>query len=319
MFYQAASSCGDADRMREARRRIGARLGAQAEERGNLYSNEGLYELVADDRCRRYGAQVGEGMKSEFEMFGFAPGTCQGERHRTINPNASAFAWYQATGNAAEADRLMVKFAKSKPGDLEVFRRAAGHFRNREQSGDSSGDKQNPQHLAELRRISIENARGALAQEEQEYARKVVDAGGSLAERSMARLREARQWFAFYAPADIREIRARAERRGDELAGSADALSLRQALTYFDLAENTAKAGMVRSRARDLGDAASKKGNLAAAGQLYAVAGDTKRVEETGRRAGAQAEQAQRKLMKDEKQQRQFRKEQDELERQLGL
>lgn len=126
-------------------------------------------------------------------------------------------------------------------------------------------------------------------------------------------LDEARDWLRLAGDDVAAPVMARAVQRGDEYAALDYAFALDQALAYYGFAGREDKQPAVRAKARGLADKLAGGKDWAAAAELYEIAGDSKRASElrASRAADAAATEKDR--------QEQFKKEQDELEKELDL
>lgn len=126
-------------------------------------------------------------------------------------------------------------------------------------------------------------------------------------------LDEARDWLRLAGDDVAAPVMARAVQRGDEYAALDYAFALDQALAYYGFAGREDKQPAVRAKARGLADKLAGGKDWAAAAELYEIAGDSKRASEL--RASRAADAA----TTEKNRQEQFKKEQDELEKELDL
>mgnify|MGYP001568738196 CR=1 FL=1 len=205
-----------------------------------------------------------------------------------------AFTWFDATGNTADADRVMLKRAQVKPDDRSIFGSAFDYFKRR---GAAASVKA-------LRDLAAKNAAQALAAEEKQFA---------ATRDSLDDLAKAKDWLYYLdAPAN-RKAAERAEKRGDTLAAETTRHLLRQAVAYYRFADQSQKINSVRAKAKALGDEQARKGEGEVAADYYEIAGLKGEAQDIRKRTSAQQRQ-------DEgKRQQQFKKDQDKLEKELGL
>lgn len=188
----------------------------------------------------------------------------------------------------ADADRTMLKYAKANPDDYKVVSKAVGYFDQRE----------GKPNLTEARALARSGGDKVLAKEA-----KVFGVGRD----SLKVLEEARQWFNLAG--DVKPVNARAEQRGDTLLAEETVRSIEMALQYYTFADNKGREKKAQERARKLGDEATRKGDHGLAARFYTLSGDEAKAA-AGEKQKVQAE-AERKDK--------FKKEQADLEKELGL
>lgn len=188
----------------------------------------------------------------------------------------------------SNTDRVMLKHARAKPEDLEVVSKAAGHFGNR-----------NAAALKEIRALAKAAGEKALAMETKAFA--------AVGRDSRAELTQARQWF--NVAGDVRPAHERAVQRGDTLLAEGSPSSVERAFEYYRFAHNEEKLKAAKARAQKLGDEAARKGDQGLAARFYALSGDKTK-------AAAIEKQ---KHQTEGKRQQQFKKDQQSLEKELGL
>jgi hypothetical protein len=266
---------------------------------------------------------------------------------------AGAFQWYQQVGASVDADRVMARYAQSHPRDLNIFSTALAHFLKEGQNGGpnrpqtfaemeklattSPGDQQLQRtvgYLKDLRKIDLANIAEALGLEEKSFARynpKETVMGQSPVDESLKHLGTAREWYDLFGDPKANTMAERAGQRGDTMMKDERPRSYTSAMRYYELGALSEKLKTLTAQANKLGDAAAKKGELAAAVEYYEIGhsqtgeNDAKINELQARLAkeGEQKEQARQKAMKemhkDEKQQQDFKKGQQDLEKELGF
>jgi len=208
---------------------------------------------------------------------------------------ADAFEWYKNSGNGADADRVMLKHVNASPLNRNLVSNAIDHFRF----------KNNDARVTELRQLAAKNVDAALASEEKAFAANKV---------SLDELGDAKDWFYLVEQNVVsKKIRERAERRGDALLKEDAFRHLDNAKRYFDAAENKQKMKAVQDKALRLAQEHEKKGEISQASNFYNLAGAS----DKGDALEAKSEAANKKS--EEKRQKKFTKEQDDLEKELGL
>ena len=155
-----------------------------------------------------------------------------------------------------------------------------------------------------MRAHAAKNVDKALAAEEKRFATSTKD--------SLQEMGRARDW-AYYAGTEKDRITARAEKRGDILIAEEGRRFLELALNYYGFAEKKDKEQKVRDKARSLGERAASKGEAELAVAYFQIAGDTAKAEALQKQTEVKAEQT------EETRKNTFKKDQDKLEKELGL
>ena len=207
---------------------------------------------------------------------------------------AAAFDWYKNSGNDAEADRVKMKQVNASPRDRQLVSDAIDHFRF----------KNNDARVAELRQLAAKNADLELANEEKAFAAR---------KESFDELGKARDWFYIVGESAAKKVRDRAEQRGDTLAKEDIYRHLENAKHYFSIAEAKKKEQALKDKALKLAQEHEKKGEITQATDFYSLAGDSAK----GNELQAKSETQHKKS--EDKRQKQFKKGQDDLEKELGL
>lgn len=205
-----------------------------------------------------------------------------------------AFDWYQLSGSSADAGRMQRKLVETKPDDINTVSHAIDFFR---QISDAAQEK-------DMRAHAAKNVDKALAAEEKRFVSATKD--------SLQELGRARDW-AHYAGSGKDTAMARAEKRGDTLIAEDGRRFLELALTYYGFAEKKDKEQKVRDKARSLGERAASKGEAELAVAYFQIAGDNAKAEALQKQTEVKAEKT------EEARKKTFKKDQDSLEKELGL
>lgn len=329
-FARAGYSCEGPNPLakdaQEGWKRMGLQLGKAAEAKGNWYANGTSTEATSPSGVRwRVWKDVG------------------------------AFYWYSRINETDQADRVMFLFVQSKPQDLETFRTGVTHFyqgldggashaatlRKLEQDAKANpGDKAlqiKVGRLKEFEKIALKNIDAELAQEDQAFTMKQTSFESAFSQQnrpvseSQQHVMAAREWYNLFSGLKENKPAQRAEKRGDALAKHETPQSLANAHWYYQFAEDEKKSRKVTDQANRLGDAAAKQGEHQTAVDFYEIGhSETGENEEKINRLQAilareseQKEQAQQKVLqdmtKDDKQQQDFKKGQEDLEKELGF
>jgi hypothetical protein len=207
---------------------------------------------------------------------------------------AAAFDWYKGSGNDAEADRVKMKQVDTSPRDRNIVSGAIDHFKY----------KDNNARVAELRKLAGRNADLELASEEKAFAAR---------KESFDELGKAKDWFYLVGDGADKKARERAELRGDTLAKEDTLRHLTNASRYFSFADAKSKESGLKDKAMKLAQAHEKKGEITQARDFYSLAGASAKGNELQERADAQYKKS------EDKRQKQFKKGQGDLEKELGL
>jgi len=206
----------------------------------------------------------------------------------------AAFDWYVRGGLTADADRVKLQEVKAKPDDSVVFGSAYEYFTRRESATT----------LQELHALAMKSADAAFAEEERAFAARAV---------SFDELSRAGDWLRYLGDDQRKRKAERAEKRGDTLAASDGLQRLEHALRYYDIADKPQKMQQVRDKAMRLGDGYVKTGETTTAANFYRLAGADAKA------AALEKQTAQANQKKETQRQEQFKKEQDDLEKELGF
>jgi hypothetical protein len=217
-----------------------------------------------------------------------------------------AYDWYSRhmDDHGEHADRVMRNQVKAKSTDRGTFGRALDHFKRRNLDAD----------VKSLLDLALRNANDALKKEETAYAKVNASHMNSAQALNEARkqLDEAKDWL-YYLPEKQDLTRKRAEQRGDSALANDGREWLRTALSYYGFADNKKKEQAVRDKARRLADAHAKKNETRVAVEYYQIAGDDQRADELEKRSAAEHEK------REEKRKEGFKKETEDLEKELDL
>jgi hypothetical protein len=216
-----------------------------------------------------------------------------GDQEEKVGRLKEAFDWFEGSGNAAEADRVKMKQVKTKPDDISTVSNALTHF----------GYRKNEAQMKELRALASKNADQWLAVEEKAFA---------ATKDSRNELGKAKDWL-YYAGTGPQKAQERAEKRGDALAADTSRRWLELAIAYYAFADKPQKVKGVKDKAKQLGDSHARKGEGEVAADYYRIAGLSAEANKLQKQTETKREQA------EQQRQKQFKKDQESLEKQLGL
>ena len=281
---------------------VARRLGEEQDRRGHYYSGTPIYGRMPSDG--------GGSLASDKEV-----------------QNAGAFEWFEASEQFSLADQAMLKLVRSKPDHLETFEIAWSHLQQRKSNAASLKQNFNyavdPGFQAALAGIASQGGMAALEREEQAFNRKTYNPATDKMtpiEQSISELKVARQWFSQFNDPKEAKVIERAKKRADALfKDDQEPTSLQQALAYYEIAQESEKINATRAKADRLGDASAQKDELVKAGRYYQIAGDDAKQKGLLARLKTESSQKKNDFLNDEQKQQQFKKDQENLEKELGF
>ncbi len=205
-----------------------------------------------------------------------------------------AIDWYQRVNADADAARVINKASGDRSNDVKFIGRAIEYFRGK-------NDKAGEQRIRDIARRNVEKQ---LAEEEKHFATQMKD--------SQSFLQKAQEWT-FYAQFGQDKVKTRAQQRGDFFAKDDSRTALKKAILYYFTGGLDDKVKSVKAKAAGLGKQMEAKGEPEAAADYYMIA-------DQGDKADAistQAEAAKAKV--EEGRQKTFKKDQADLEKELGF
>ncbi|HWQ94934.1 MAG TPA: hypothetical protein VN418_05480 [Gammaproteobacteria bacterium] len=217
--------------------------------RGALGAECASSGLVA--RARANLPKLGQELAAKAE----ADGVLYSKEPPRADGKTSAFAWFEASGNFAEADRVMLKVVHAKPEDIELFKAAW----NVESLSGRGNYKSSVGYRQELEKIAKTSAAKLMSLEEQDAKGLTADAGtlGTSAHASLGKLQSAAGWMQFLPEGD-KPAKVRAEQRGDTIMKRGDAgLMGAAAIGYYQFA-GSPKAAQVEAKMEATGRAIEK-------------------------------------------------------------
>jgi hypothetical protein len=305
---------------KEGWKRVGLKQARETEAKGNLFAN-GQYKDATSPGGWRLSRYVG----------------------------GSAFQWYNEVEEPAEADRVMYQYVKSRPKDKAVFETALGHYMagavdhpealaEMERGAKSNAGDQRLQktvgYLRDIQKMVIANMNEELAQEDKSFAgyqKGRAVAGQTPVEDSLGHLATARDWFKLFGDPKANRVADRAAKRGDVMMLDQRPKAYSQAMSYYDLGNLSEKLKRLTSEANKLGDAAAGRGEYAAAIDYYEIGHSLTSenedkinrlqglLESKNQEKAEASEKAIKEMTKDERQKKEFKKGQEDLEKELGL
>ncbi|MCW5830100.1 MAG: hypothetical protein KIT79_12390 [Deltaproteobacteria bacterium] len=290
-------------------RRVGKRIGQDAEKAGRLMTGADLFSRRADAECKRVTGRNDPAVPD-----------CEDGERLSLHPQSGAVAWYTASRNWADEDRVRMEYMRKYASTVEDVRNLKNHLESRTaQPVDSY--RPPADYLEELRKLAATRGEAALAREETEFQKPGIGAGGTREDRSLKALEDARRWWELFADRRISQVTGRADQRGDSIAAGADHPDpIQHALMYYRFSGAEKKAEKLRKRAGELGDAAMKTGEASVAARFYSLSGREADAEKAARLAEQSLkEKATPPPIKSGEEQKKFRDEQDALEKELGL
>ncbi|MDH4039043.1 MAG: hypothetical protein OEW92_06815 [Gammaproteobacteria bacterium] len=205
----------------------------------------------------------------------------------------AAFDYFIRGGWLDDASRVGLKQMAAEPSN---FRLASDMMTFMRENGFSDG-------AGKIRGNAQQQAQQALAEEGRDFA---------VRSPRLDLLEKARNWLQL-SDEPLTPIEQRALQRADAYLALDYAFAMEQALAYYEFAGHADKTEAVRAKARRLADQLADGDNWAAAVELYQIAGDSERADQLASQREAKAADTE-KARKSE-----FQKEQDDLEKELGL
>lgn len=212
---------GDAPRKQfDAKARAALAKAEQSGKPGALYS---AYQSLSNDDCAS--SELLAQAKQRMPKLARDAAKQAEAAGQWYGKDGSAYSWWEAVHEFAEADRVMVKAVQAAPQNLEVFK-AAWEIDRRSHARSAAVPPYtaSPAYRQELTKIAASTVDKLMAQEAQEAKGLSGDIGavGQAATQSLMTLERAAQWMAF-VPGGDKPAKARAEQRGDAILQRGDA------------------------------------------------------------------------------------------------
>lgn len=207
---------------------------------------------------------------------------------------AEAIDWYNQGNDQASATRVINKAAGERPEDEAFIGRAIEYFRLK---NDKAGEQK-------MRDIAKRNVEKQLAEEEKQFATQLKNSDSSL--------QKAQQWT-YYAESGKDRVRERAQTRGDFFAKDDSRMALKKAISYYFIGSLEEKIKSVKAKAAALGKQAEAKGEPEKAADYYMIADQGDAAKAITKQADAAKEKA------EESRKKTFKKDQGDLEKELGF
>lgn len=205
-----------------------------------------------------------------------------------------AIDWYQRVNADADATRVINKAVGDRSDDVKFIGRAIEYFR-------SKSDKGGEQKMRDIAKGNVEKQ---LTQEEKQFATQLKDSYGSL--------QKAQEWT-YYAQSGQDKVKTRAQQRGDFYAKEDSRTALKKAISYYFVGSLEEKIKSVKAKAASLGKQAEAKGEPEVAVDYYMIADQGDKAEAISKQAEAAKHKA------EEGRKKTFKKDQADLEKELGL
>jgi len=206
----------------------------------------------------------------------------------------NAIDWYQRVSADSDATRAISKAEGDRSDDVKFISRAIEYFRLK-------NDKGNEQKMRDIARRNVEKQ---LAEEEKQFATQLKNSDTSL--------QKAREWT-YYAQAGQDKVKTRAQQRGDFFAKDDSRMALKKAISYYLIGSLEEKIKSVKAKASALGKQAEAKGEPEMAADYYMIADQGDAAKAITKQADAAKQKA------EESRQKTFKKDQADLEKELGF
>lgn len=205
-----------------------------------------------------------------------------------------AIDWYQRVSADSDATRVINAAVGDRPDDVTFFNRAIEYFRLK-------NDKGNEQKMRDIAKRNVEKQ---LAEEAKHFDTKLRE--------SQTFLQKAQEWT-YYAQSGEDKVKVRAQQRGDFFAKDDSRMALKKAISYYFVGKLDEKVKSVKAKAAALGKQAEAKGEKEVAADYYMIA-------DQGDIASAITKQAEAEKAKaEEGRKKSFKKDQADLEKELGF
>lgn len=242
------------------------------------------------DAASKADSDCADGADAVKKQIGRAIGADEEKKGR-IN---EAIDWYQRVNADADATRVINKAARDRPDDVKFIGRAIEYFR-------SKSDKGNEQKMRDIAKSNVEKQ---LDQEEKQFSTQLKD--------SYSSLQKAQEW-AYYAQTGQDKVKARAQHRGDFYAKDDSRMALKKAISYYFVGSLEEKIKNVKAKAASLGKQAEAKGEPEVSADYYMIADQGDKAQAIAKQAEAAKEKA------EESRKKTFKKDQGDLEKELGF
>lgn len=209
------------------------------------------YQSIANDECvDRFDKHIQARAKTNLPKLGRdlakaaeAKGLLYSKEPVGTGGKTSAFAWFEASGDYNEANRVTLKAVHAKSDNLEFFKTAWEVDQHRYGPRDPKTGEQKPYaspaaYRQELQKIASANADRLMKAEEKDAQGLSgdINAVGMATMHSLEKLKKASDWMKFLPDGD-KPARARAEQRGDTIMKRSDpTFTQGSATAYYEFA-----------------------------------------------------------------------------------
>lgn len=279
---RADSTCTDTDRAKDLRE---SQRAEELERSGRPGDAIKVMQTARNSEC-----MPSAGLQRMKAVWARATRTL-GEQAEKAGQFEAAHGHFLRGEHMADADRAMLRFAQANKSKAGALGRALHYF---DQHGNAAS-------AGEVRTLAEAAGKRWLQAEEKTFA------GGRTA--SLTELEQARDFLRLLGDKAARRANERAVQRGDMMVKGNTPRALEMARDYYGFADQRDKGESVQPIAQRLGDAANKRGEYRVAEQFYELSGDNAAIESMEK----SREKAEGQRQKD------FKKGQDELEKELKL
>jgi len=339
------------------KKRILGKFARAQEKKGFIHAGEGYRNHVEDAHCagldKKRRDEYGHYLENyELNELKGPDDECEGSNRVEFNESSGAFEILWLAHEYAEADGVLMKGVRAKPKDLRIVKFAVEHFspgdanppqppfvkggssnvKVRSSKKDNGGYTPDPANSPELRRITAQNTEDLLVAEDKSFSDKTITlsvtdpmAGLSPANRSLKLMGDARDWASLADKQMTDKVLARAKKRGGDVLEtdkkSPSHVSLSEALSFYEFAGDDAAVRNVKAAADKRGEQSASKGEVREAAYYFGISGNKKRADELSGdvKRGYDKKTPAKDIMKGDKDKKQFKKEADDLEKELGM
>ena len=334
LLYERIYFCSDKNGMREVedgKKRILVKFARAQENKGIIQTSGWYFKHQQDAHCAKLDKQRMEQEEFVDELKG-PDNECVGADRAVFNESAGAFDTLWQVREYEDADNVLMKGVRSKPNDLKIVGFAVEHFSPDDAHTDHEGYTHDPANSRELRRLTAKNTEDLLAKEDKSFKDKTITlsvndrmAGMPPVARSIKLLTEAKDWASLVGKEMTDKVVARAKQRGAEVLEldkkTPSHVNLSDAILFYNFAGDEETVLRLKATADKRGEQAAAKGEMREAAYYFGISGNEKRADELGAevKKGFDKRNPARDIMKGDKDKRQFQKEADDLEKELGI
>lgn len=336
LLYEKIWFCVDKNGPKEVeagKKRILRKFALAQGKKGIIHSStEYYFKHLEDAHCAKLDKQrmdedrdeAGDGLKGP-------DNECLGGDRAEFDESSGAFdILWRAGHDYGEADAVLMKGVRAMPKDLYIVKFAVEHFSG--EAARTEGYTPDPAYSRELRRITAQNTEDLLVKEDKTFQDKTITlsitdelAGYSPAGRSLKLLKDAKDWASLVDKQLVDKVIARAKKRGGDTLEidkkSPSHLSLSEAISFYKFAGDDDTVRKLKVVADKRGEQSASKGDATEAVYYFRISENNKRADEVSAEMKKSFEKNPllKSPSKGKKERKQFKKETDDMEKELGM